>query len=363
MNKGIRQLIQEQVSADAQIAGMLAAYNGKPAFFYQKAPSDSRAGWGEPRYPRADFNLDTRHDPERRAEGTLTVNIWCTTECPAVGDLDPDRVIEQRLLELISGTFYTGGDRETICAEWERSDEFISEETTSPEAYGLTMTFVLMAFPLQITTDPDPIQGLNIWTKRHFPDMTAIAYDGMPPIWKPTDGNPAIYWRFAGTSATDIQSYAATWYTGAFAAHIIAKSVPERNKWTKALMERAQIDGEIILPDTSPMFIKGIAARNSADPLREGQMELTGRYGVLAQHRKETAQPRLTNPHRNPANQGGIDDMEASYKASELAAQAGRLFGTTPEVAGAALRDAGKETATIEEARAIVRAFLEREVK
>ena len=105
MNKGIRQLIQEQVSADAQIAGMLAAYNGKPAFFYQKAPSDSRAGWGEPRYPRADFNLDTRHDPERRAEGTLTVKIWCTTECPAVGDRDPDRVIEQRLLELISGTF------------------------------------------------------------------------------------------------------------------------------------------------------------------------------------------------------------------------------------------------------------------
>ena len=362
MNRGIRQLIQEQVSADAQIAGMLAAYNGAPAFFYQRAPSDSRPGWGSPKYPRVDFNLDTRHDPERKTEGTLTVNIWCIAECPAVGNLDPDRAIEQRLLELISGTFYTGGDRETICAEWERSDEFVSEDTDQPEVYGLTVTFALMAFPAQITTDPDPIQGLNVWTKRHFPQMTAIAHDDMPPIWEPTDENPAIYWRFAGMSSTDIQSYAVTWYTGTFAAHIIAESVTERNRWAKAIIEQAQIDGEIILPDTSPMLIKGIAARNGADPLREGQIELNGRYGVLAQHRKETAQPKLMHPNYNSANQGGID-MEASYKASELAAQAGRLFGTTPEVVSAALQTVGKETATVEEARAIVQAFLEREVK
>ncbi len=364
MNQDIRQLIHEQVSADAQIAGMLAAYKGAPAFFYQKSPSDSREGWGEPRYPRVDFNLDTRHEPERRTEGTLTVNIWCTTECPAVGSSDPDRAIEQRLLELISGTFYTGGDRETICAEWERSDEFTLErdrDNSLPEVYGLTVTFALMAFPAQITTDPDPIQGLNIWTKRHFPKMTAIAYDDMPPVWKPTDENPAVYWRFAGTSSVDLQSYAVTWYTGAFAAHIIAESVTERNRWAKAMIERGQLDGEIILPDTSPMLIKGIAARNSADPLREGQIELTGRYGVLAQHRKETAQVRLNHPCFS------IIEKEESqmepYQASELAAQAGQLFGTTPEAAAAALRDAGKKTATVEEARAIVRAFLEREVK
>lgn len=363
MNQGIRQLIQEQVSADEQIAGMLAAYNGAPAFFYQRAPSDSRPGWGSPKYPRADFNLDTRHDPERKTEGTLTVNIWCTAECPAVGNLDPDRAIEQRLLELISGTFYSGGDGETICAEWERSDEFVSEDTAQPEVYGLIVTFALLAFPVQITTDPDPIQGLNAWTKRHFPKMMAIAYDDMPPIWEPTDENPAIYWRFAGTSSTDIQSYAVTWYAGTFAAHIIAESVTERNRWAKAIIERVQIDGEIILPDTSPMFIKRISSQNSADPLREGQIELNGKYGVLAQHWKETAQPKLMYPRCNPAKEGGITEMEASYKVSELAAQAGRLFGATPEVVSAALRTVGKETASVEEAQAIVQAFLEREVK
>ena len=35
--------------------------------------------------------------------------------------------------------------------------------------------------------------------------------------------------------------------------YTIAESVPERNKWTKAIIERAQLDGEVILADTSPM--------------------------------------------------------------------------------------------------------------
>ncbi len=304
MSGGLRQLLLQQITGDEQMGGMLARYNEAPAVFYQKAPSDSRPGWGSPRYPRMDFNVDMRHDPERKTEGTLTVNIWCTSECPAVGGLDPDRAIEQRLLELVSGVFYTDGNRETFCAEWERSDEFLYESgeksnNTPPEVYGLTVTFSIMAFPEQITTTPDPIQGLNAWTKRYFPKMTAIAYDDMPPVWKPTDDNPAIYWRFTGTSSTNRQSYAVTWYTGTFAAHIIAESVPERNKWTKAIIERAQLDGEVILADTSPMFINRIALRHGADPLRDGQLELTGQYGAL---RVEDAQMRLLHPYGNLAN-------------------------------------------------------------
>lgn len=306
MNQSIRQLIHEQVSADTQIAGMLAAYNGAPAFFYQKAPSDSRKGWGNPRYPRVDFNLDTRHDPERKTAGTLTVNIWCTNECPAIGTIDPDKAIEQRLMELISGTFYTGADRTTICAEWERSDEFMFEggsntrDNTAPEVYGITMTFELLEFPEQISTTPDPIQGLNAWIKAHFAPMVAIAYDEMPPVWKPSDEHPAIYWRFEGTASTNRQSYAVTWFTGTFAAHVITENVTERNKWTKAIIEWAQLDGEVILADTSPMFINRIAVRHNADPLRDGQIALTGQYGAL---RVEDAQIRLLHPYYNWANE------------------------------------------------------------
>lgn len=56
-------------------------------------------------------------------------------------------------------------------------------------------------------------------------------------------------------------------------------------------------------------------------------------------------------------------DNAATYKVSELAAQARQIFGTTPEVVTVALRVASKEAATVEEAKETVRAFLDREVK
>ncbi len=54
---------------------------------------------------------------------------------------------------------------------------------------------------------------------------------------------------------------------------------------------------------------------------------------------------------------------EAMYKAAELAAKARQMFGTTPEVVTVALKTAGKESATIEDAKRTVQEFLDREVK
>lgn len=55
--------------------------------------------------------------------------------------------------------------------------------------------------------------------------------------------------------------------------------------------------------------------------------------------------------------------MEAVYKASELAARARQMFSTTPEVVTVALRLAGKDACTVEEAKKTVHDFLNREVK
>lgn len=295
MAKDIRQLIQTQVTEDEQIGGMLAQYAKSPAFFYQKAPSDSRNGWGKQKYPRADFNVDFRQDHERKRAGTLTVNIWVTNECTPTGNLDPDKAIEQRLIEILSGTFYTSGGT-TFCAEWDRSDEFTTEintatHNTTPEVYGVTLTFDLMEFPEQITTTPDPVQALNVWTKQYFKGLAAIGHDDLPEIWKPTDEHPAIYWRFEGSTSAK-QTYAATWFNAVFDGHIIAESVAERNRWIKAITERMQNSGEVILTDDSPMFINQIAIRHNADPLRDGQLQLRGQYGVLSTL-DETAQRQM----------------------------------------------------------------------
>jgi hypothetical protein len=286
-------ILKKQIRDDPDMAGMLTRYKDSPAFFYQKSPQDDDRGWdgNKPTFPRADYNIDMRYDPERKVAGTMALNVWCTTESMAMPE-----DIEKRLVKLINGTFYTNRNRETVCAVWNHSAAFGFEMpvnvggNTAPEVIGVTINFDLLLFPEQLSTDPDPIQGLNNWTREYFPGMTVITLDELPEVWNPSEANPAIYWRFVGTAANDKQTYAVNWYTGIFAVHVITGEVTERNRWTKAIIEKIQLEGEIVLVDGSPMFAKQITIKHSADPLREGQFMLTGQYGVLAQHRKEYIQ-------------------------------------------------------------------------
>lgn len=56
-------------------------------------------------------------------------------------------------------------------------------------------------------------------------------------------------------------------------------------------------------------------------------------------------------------------ETAATYTAAELIAAAPEKFGVSPDVATAALRMAGKKTATVEEAKTIITEFANREVK
>lgn len=56
-------------------------------------------------------------------------------------------------------------------------------------------------------------------------------------------------------------------------------------------------------------------------------------------------------------------ESESVYKIDELAANAGRIFGTKPECVRAALNAAGKSESTVSEAAEIVKKFLKKEVK
>jgi len=380
----------------------LAVYNGHPAFFYQLSPPDTDRLWerdekpgGE--YPRVDYNIDMRYDPERKVSGTLTINVWCTSECK---DMPED--IEKVLIDLISGTFYSrfhsDGPDITTCAVWNRSDAFATgthpriEDTAEPEMFGVTMLFDLTEFPSQLTTDPDPIQGLNRWTMHFFPDVSVIPDTVFNSVWRPTDEHPAVYWRFIGSDADDRQTYAVNWYNGHFAAHVIADSVDERNRWIKAIVERLQLHGELFLPDRSPMLVKNVAIQHRADPLHEGQIRMTGRYGVLAQHRKETAQIPLNNalfpniglevryvenedrtggPVNKDTNMSFATGLTTSkkgktattYTSVELMNAGYKRFGVGPEVVGAALRLHGVTEAGIDETKAMIETFMKREVK
>lgn len=51
------------------------------------------------------------------------------------------------------------------------------------------------------------------------------------------------------------------------------------------------------------------------------------------------------------------------YSVADFAGQAKKIFGTTPEAVTVAFRVAGKDKATVDDAKDIVKKFLAREVK
>ena len=377
-------LLKEQIRNDEEIKGMLASFGGLPAFFYQKSPLDTDELWSESCYPRADYNIDMQYNPERKSSGILTINVWCTSES---GYMPED--IEKRFREIIEGTFYST-KKTSVCAVWIRSDSFSFETNSNnstsngqPEVFGVTMLFELMEFPSQITTDPDPVQGINEWTKKYFTGLTVIGYDDLPSIWKPTDENAAVYWRFIDYNTDDRQSsYTVDWFNGNFAAHVITDSVSERNRWLKSIAEQLQIDGEVILQDGSPMFVKKIDVKHSADPLRDGQIIVSGQYSVLSGHRKEQAEIVLNNKNFNrgekmskavetKTNTQNLTECKAEktkndggvYAVGELAEVSKKIFNTSPEIVQTALKQAGKTRVTLTEAKNIVKIFLSKEVK
>ena len=68
----------------------------------------------------------------------------------------------------------------------------------------------------------------------------------------------------------------------------------------------------------------------------------------------------------NPRNDDKTEKkplVQSKYSAAELAANAWKIFSKPPEVVAAALKMAGKATATLDEAKEIVGKFLKREVK
>ncbi len=380
-------LLKKQIRADPELAAMLALYNNKPAVFYQKAPTDSDRDWNcSNKYPRIDYNIDMKHNPERNTAGTLTLNVWCNSLC-----LFMPENIEKRLITLINGSFYSKTNQNIVCALWKSSQAFnfdnnFVQNKSSTEIFGLSITFELLEFPSQIITDPDPVQGLYKWTKFNFPDMAVIACDSFPEIWKPNDSKPAIYWRFISSENDANQNtYAVTWFNAHFAAHLISDTVTERNKWLKALAEKLQTHGEIILPDASPMFIKNVHINHSANPLLEGQLTFSAQYGILAQQRNEQAQFTLINANfNNPLNTVSVSNLKTTdnrsdvnllppknkifnnisglYSITELAAQSRSLFGVPPEIVAAALKSAGINKCSLHDANEIVTAFLKKEV-
>ncbi len=272
----LEDLIYTRLSDPDGPAAKLARYGEAPAIFYQAAPEDTAAGWdGKRQYPRIDYTVDMQANPERQSCGVLTLNIWCSEQCAPPEDLEPE------VRAMMREVFMQPDESPPYSLAWVRSDAFEGRSQANPATLvnGITVLFDLFAFPVQETTDPDPILAINEYVKQWAPDALVIGKDTLEGFQIATTDQPIFYFRLASLQLQR-ETNTVAWMDGMIAGYIYA---PEetRLKWLKALVDVLSLDGEVTMLDTSPMFLRGIKADSAADPLTVGQLRLQIRFGLL----------------------------------------------------------------------------------
>lgn len=271
------QMIYRRLRGDEELTALTATYNGGAAVFYQRPASAESAKWeNEIQYPRIDYTLDLTENPARNTSGVLTVNVWCDTQVGA----EPED-IEGRLRELLHATFAQADDF-AYCFAWVRSDAFQikrqQEETV--RTIGVTMIFDVTACPCQYTMYPDPIKGLNAWTKEVLPNAVVIGEDNIDGWLVPTRDRPAIYWRLTAQGKAR-QHFAYTWLDITVECHVHCRNAADRLYNLVQLNTAHAMIGHITLEDTSPLFLKTFVVQPHMNYITTGQIKATGYFGLL----------------------------------------------------------------------------------
>lgn len=273
------ELIYKHVVENDRIKKVLASYYDKPAFFYQEAPSDVDEGWAETQFPRCDYTLELQADTERRLAGQLYVNVYVTDDCEY--DL---LEIQGCVIECLTNLFVSDKEQGTICLIWKSVDDFVMANE-KPKAYGTTLSFDAVYFPSQVSFTPDPILGLCTFLKNLIPGAKVIGIDNIGETWIASDDSPAIYARETSKRINaEMSNFYVNWFNESIRVHVISPSINVRMNHIRKIMESLMIKLEFVLDDQSPYLIVDIKFNSTSDQLQVGQIDISGRYGILLQN-------------------------------------------------------------------------------
>lgn len=256
-------------------------YLDMPAVFNGSAPQDTDDGWNEDtQYPRAIFELNMQADPARKIAGQLYIDVMCENDANSV---QPEEL--EAAVNLSVGDCFFSTEDLTISARWNRSDAFKQGE--DDKVSGITLTFDILAFPLQTTTEPDPIDCVNSWLKTLYPDAKVIGKDVLPKVWVPTSNSPALYCRNVGLgdSPKMNSTYYVEWLQISMALSVIAPNIEVRTKMLRMITEILKSATRLMLSDNSPLMIDDIKVNHEANPLNAGQVQIKATYGVLKEQK------------------------------------------------------------------------------
>jgi hypothetical protein len=272
----LEELIYKRLSEAKNLTKYLTRYAGQPAIFTPEAPGDRESGWGRAtQYPRAVFNFDMQADGERKSAGTLSVALICRNDSEAVPELiEPavKKALKDVLLKDDNGTLYAFA--------WARTEGFSMTEEKNELLIGSEIRFDIMEYPQQETTDPDPIMAMARYIKDLYPDSIVVGIDKMADETEASKEAPVFYCRLTEIEKLE-ETNTVVWMNGKIAISLLCPDGATRLKMAAAVLNSLSLDGEVTMLDDSPMFMEGLTANLKSDYLKDGQIFVTGRYGLL----------------------------------------------------------------------------------
>lgn len=292
----LEELIDKRFSESKKLAKELAVYSGSPAVFSPEAPADNQPGWdGRTQYPRIEYTFDMQADQERKSAGTLSVSLYCKNimEIPEEESVTEGVVygtaktteIEAEVKACLRDVLLKTGDGTLYAFAWARTDAFTMPEKNHDFVIGSEIRFDILEYPIQETTDPDPVEASNKYIKELYPDSIVIGLDQMEEITEASRDTPVIYCRLISVEKGR-ETNTVAWMDGRMAVHILCPDSGVRMKMAAAITNEMSLDGEIIMLDDSPMTVSRLQADYQSDYLKEGQIFLTGHYGLLRYREK-----------------------------------------------------------------------------
>ena len=280
----LEELIRERLCSDERITKTVASYLKQPAVFFREAPEDTVKGWKNQRqYPKLVFTYDTVANAERKSTGTLLVTITCLQESNILPeDLEP--AVKEILKDIIlkSETF------EPVALSWFSTNTFtLINEKQDQLVTGCEMTFDIMEFPSQVTTDPDPVDAMNHYLKEIVPEAVVLWKDSIDDIVVASAEQPVIYTRLLRTQI-DRQTNTVVWMNGELSVHFLCPDSSTRLKLLQGVTNRLSLDGEVIMLDKSPMFVQSLSGANPQDYITQGQLQISVQFGLLRRGSKPT---------------------------------------------------------------------------
>ena len=280
----LEELIHKRLTGSEALIKHLASYNGAPAVFGTSPSDESQDGWEwTTQYPMLVYSFDLQANTERHSAGVLSVDLLCRN----TAGITPEAIVSQ-VRECLRDVILKPEGGSPYCFAWARTDAFTQEEKNGGLTTGSEVRFDILEYPSQETTDPDPVMALNKYIKELYPECLIMGYDRMEEITEATAEKPVVYCRLEYADKAQ-ETNTVAWMDGRVAVHILCPDSETRIKMAAAIANRMSLDGEIIMLDHSPMSIKRLQANYKSDYLMDGQIFVTGHYGLLRYQAKPHA--------------------------------------------------------------------------